>query len=149
MTSFDGKNSSFLHIFANYYIFRQIDGNLLSGWHWFLASIFSLCREKTDAKFWCQNLMPSRWANFASIWRIFTPLSIILTKFFAKTLFLLHYASFWRIFWQIFKVEIFNALFWCHTMYVKTVFANIFHKECYKIIKIPYGPLCSIKNTIY
>ena len=31
--------------------------------------------------------------------------------------------------------------------YVKTIFANIFHKVCYKIIVIPYGPLGSIKNT--
>ena len=45
------------------------------------------------------------------------------------------------------KFVFFNAMFLMPSD-EKPAFANIFHKVYYKMIKIPYGPLGSIKNTI-
>ena len=103
----------------------------------------SLHPEKS-AKFWCH---PTHWAKNGSILRFFRE----------NTLSLLPHASFWRIFswnhWFYFITHHFDELFgWFSKLrfsmlffdailwYVKTVFANIFHKVCYKIIVIPNGP---------
>ena len=123
-----------------------------AGWHQSLASIFYL-RKKL-----CQFLMPnfdaipSRWEQFTPFWRFFhentflTFLCIVLTNIFMKTVFTSLFINL-TYFSLNFKARIFKASFWCH-LRSKSIFANIVHKIYYKIIKIPYGPLGSIKNTI-